>query len=65
MRKTTIELTDEQYFYLKEKALELQKQNKDASIISIIRGLIEKDKQSQNKLRVKHRKWHHEKISNT
>jgi len=25
MRKTTIELTEEQYFFLKEKALELQK----------------------------------------
>jgi hypothetical protein len=27
MRKTTIELTEEQYFFLKEKALELQRQN--------------------------------------
>ena len=45
MRKTTIELTDEQYFFLKEKALELQKQNQNASIVSIIRELIEKDRQ--------------------
>ena len=45
MRKTTIELTDEQYFYLKEKALELQKQNQNASIVSIIRELVEKDRQ--------------------
>ncbi|MDI9392634.1 MAG: hypothetical protein QM449_05190 [Synergistota bacterium] len=45
MRKTTIELTDEQYFFLKEKALELQKQNQNASIVSIIRDLIEKDRQ--------------------
>jgi hypothetical protein len=45
MRKTTIELTEEQYFFLKEKALELQKQNQNASIVSIIRDLIEKDRQ--------------------
>lgn len=43
MKKTTIEISEEQYFFLKEKALELQKQNKNASIISIIRELIEKD----------------------
>lgn len=45
MRKTTIELTEAQYFFLKEKALELQKQNQNASIVSIIRDLIEKDRQ--------------------
>lgn len=45
MRKTTIELTEEQYFFLKEKALELQKQNQNASIVSIIRDLVEKDRQ--------------------
>ncbi|MEM2112338.1 MAG: hypothetical protein QXX08_10775 [Candidatus Bathyarchaeia archaeon] len=45
MKKTTIELTEEQYFFLKEKALELQKQNQNASIVSIIRDLIEKDRQ--------------------
>ena len=45
MRKTTIELTEEQYFFLKEKALELQKQNQNASIVSIIRNLVEKDRQ--------------------
>ena len=43
-KKTTIELSDEHYFFLKEKALALQKQNKNASIVSIIRGLIEKDR---------------------
>lgn len=43
MRKTTIEISEEQYFFLKEKALELQKQNKNASIISIIRDLIDRD----------------------
>ncbi|WP_231725852.1 hypothetical protein [Chthonomonas calidirosea] len=45
MRKTTIELTEEQYFFLKEKALELQKQKQNASIVSIIRDLVEKDRQ--------------------
>jgi len=40
IKKTTIELTQEQYFFLKEKVLELQKQNKNASIVSIIRGFI-------------------------
>ena len=44
MRKTTIQLTDEQYFFLKEKALDLQKNNQNASIVSIIRSLIEKDR---------------------
>jgi len=46
MKKTTIELTEEQYFFLKEKALELQKQNQNASIVSIIRDLIERDRQT-------------------
>jgi hypothetical protein len=49
MRKTTIELTEEQYFFLKEKALELQKQNQNASIVSIIRDLVEKDRQEWTK----------------
>lgn len=53
MKKTTIELTDEQYFFLKEKALELQKQNQNASTVSIIRGLIEKDRQEWYKERKK------------
>jgi SRSO17 transposase len=43
MRKTTIELTEEQYFYLKEKALENQKKNKSTTVVSIIRDLIEAD----------------------
>ncbi len=41
-RKTTIELSEEQYFFLKEKALKWQKRNHSASIVSIIRELIEK-----------------------
>ncbi len=51
-RKTTIELSNEQYFYLKERALELQKQNHSASIASIIRGLIDKDMQHWDQRRV-------------
>ncbi len=43
MIKTTIELTEDQYFFLKEKALELQKQKKHYSIVSIIRDLVEQD----------------------
>ena len=46
-RKTTIELPNEQYFYLKEKVLELQKQNHNASIASVIRDLIKKDMQDR------------------
>jgi hypothetical protein len=53
MKKTTIELTEEQYFFLKEKALELQKQNQNASIVSIIRDLIEKDRQEWAKRKAK------------
>lgn len=45
MKKTTIELTEDQYFFLKEKALELQKQKKHYSIVSIIRDLVEKDRE--------------------
>jgi len=51
MRKTTIELTEEQYFFLKEKALMLQKQRKHYSIVSIIRDLIESDRLKWNKER--------------
>lgn len=49
MKKTTIELTDEQYFFLKERALELQKQNQNASIVSLIRALIDKDREEWEK----------------
>jgi len=49
MKKTTIELTEEQYFFLKEKALGLQKQNKNASIVSIIRELVEHDMRKSKK----------------
>lgn len=51
IKKTTIEITQDQYFFLKEKALELQKQNKNASIVSIIRGLINHEMLKNNKRR--------------
>ncbi len=49
MKKTTIELSEEQYFYLKEKALALQKQRKHYSLVSIIRDLIDEDKKRSAK----------------
>jgi len=51
MKKTTIELTEEQYFFLKEKSLSLQKQRKNYSIVSIIRDLIEDDRKNWRKER--------------
>lgn len=51
MRKTTIQLTDEQYFYLKEKILALQKKNQAMSMVSLIRQLIDQDmKHSREKI---------------
>lgn len=44
IHKTTIELTEDQYFFLKEKSLYLQKQRKHYSIVSIIRNLIQDDR---------------------
>ena len=49
MIKTTIELTEDQYFFLKEKALELQRQKKHYSIVSIIRDLVERDRKAWKK----------------
>ena len=49
MKKTTIELSEEQYFFLKEKSIALQKQRKNYSIVSIIRDLIEEDRKKWNK----------------
>jgi len=53
MKKTTIELTEEQYFFLKEKALELQKRKKHYSIVSIIRDLIDRDMKDWQKKKVR------------
>jgi len=42
MRRTMVILTEEQYFYLREKALELQRRGQwRASLASVIRDLIE------------------------
>lgn len=49
MRKTTLELTEEQYFYLQEKVLELRKKKQSVSMASLIRDLIEKDMQDSKK----------------
>ncbi|MCD6217845.1 hypothetical protein J7L05_08285 [bacterium] len=49
MRKTTIELTDDQYFYLMERVLILKKQNKRASMGALIRELIDRDMKSRKK----------------
>ena len=43
MRKTTIVLTEEQYFYLQERAVELKRHTPSASMASVIRDLIERD----------------------
>jgi len=51
IKKTTIEITQDQYFFLKEKALALQKQNKNSSIVSIIRDLIEDDRKRWVKIK--------------
>lgn len=53
MKKTTIELTEEQYFFLKEKSLVLQRQRKRYSIVSIIRDLVEKDQNEWHKRKPK------------
>jgi len=45
-KKMTIEITEDQYFFLKEKSLHLQKQRKHYSIVSIIRNLIEDDRKN-------------------
>ncbi|HUU29591.1 MAG TPA: hypothetical protein VM123_17450 [archaeon] len=51
MRKTTIELTNEQYFYLQEKVLELKRKNESVSMGSLIRDLIDKDRRASMKKR--------------
>ena len=48
VKRTTIDLTEEQYFFLKEKSLHLQKKRKSYSIVAIIRDLIEQDKKKWN-----------------
>ena len=43
IRKTAVQLTDEQFFYPKEKALGLQKKNQTMSMVSLTRELIGAD----------------------
>ena len=47
MRKTTIVLTEEQYFYLQERAVELKRNTPSASMASVIRDLIERDRKKR------------------
>lgn len=44
-KKTSLELTKDQYFFLREKALALEKkQNQPVAIATLIRELVEKDR---------------------
>ena len=43
MKKTSIEIREDQYFYLLEKALESKKKGEHATMGSLIRDLIDKD----------------------
>ncbi len=47
MRKTTIELEEDQYFYLQEKVLELKRKGKSVSMGSLIRELINQDMRTE------------------
>lgn len=49
MKKLCFEIFESQYFFLKEKVLELEKQNQRASLSSVIRDLIEKDRREYSK----------------
>jgi metal-responsive CopG/Arc/MetJ family transcriptional regulator len=46
MRRTSIDLTDDQYFFLKKKAMSQQKKGKSPTIVAIIRELIERDRKN-------------------
>ena len=46
MKKTTIELRENQYFYLLEKALQSKKRGKHATMSSLIREMIDQDMKS-------------------
>jgi hypothetical protein len=47
MIKTSIDLTSDQYQYLKIKALERKMRGQDPSFVTIIRELIEEDRRRQ------------------
>lgn len=45
MRKTSLELTDEQYFYLQEKVLARRRQGQMVSMAYLVRELIDRDRE--------------------
>ena len=49
MIKTSIDLTAEQYQYLKIKALDRKMKGQDPSFVTILRELIEEDRQKREK----------------
>ncbi len=49
MHRTTLDIPDDLYFFLKQEALERQKQDKEASIAAIMRELIEEYKAKRTK----------------
>ncbi|MBU0571504.1 MAG: hypothetical protein KJ995_01440 [Candidatus Omnitrophica bacterium] len=49
MYRTTVDLPEDLYFFLKQEVLERQKQNKEASIAAIVRGLVEIEKKRKDK----------------
>jgi hypothetical protein len=49
MHRTTLDIPDDLYFFLKQEALERQKQDKEASIAAIMRELIEEYKAKQKR----------------
>lgn len=49
MYRTTVDLPEDLYFFLKQEVLKRQKQNKEASIAAIVRGLVEIEKKRKDK----------------
>ena len=49
IKRTSIDLPESQYIFLMEKELSLKKQGKSATMVSIIRDLIDEDSKKWNK----------------
>jgi metal-responsive CopG/Arc/MetJ family transcriptional regulator len=49
MYRTTVDLPEDLYFFLKQEVLERQKPNKEASIAAIVRALVENEKKRKDK----------------
>ena len=49
MMRTSIDLPEDLYFFLKEKAIAQQKKGKSPTIVTIIRDLIEEDRKKWKK----------------